>query len=158
MKKTLMLLICVAGVAGGQTSDCAKLVAERLGQKLASVEDALNTLYDSAGLPHVRTNGMTVCTSAFCRVCNRQTEEPAKTNCVAAIPATRQAWREETNEIPSEEYIRSIAESGRICEVLGHKWDNDWLRISQPFYAPNDTAYRRCGICQKSQTKREVWE
>lgn len=58
----------------------------------------------------------------------------------------------------TDEAIRALAKSGRICEVLGHRWEGGRLgegpSIAFADYHPG-TSFRHCTVCSVGQTKSE---
>ena len=62
----------------------------------------------------------------------------------------------------SDDFIKELAATGRICEVYGHRWSNSTENIvystNPPSYPPNE---RTCDLCGKQQVERKttpVWE
>jgi len=58
----------------------------------------------------------------------------------------------------TDEAIRELAKSGRICEVLGHRWEGG--RVGEgPFNTFADfhpgVTFRHCSICGADQSKTE---
>jgi len=65
-----------------------------------------------------------------------------------------------TNGFDTTDFIRKLAKSGRICEVLGHCWEADLLGMLQLVHYPNGRpSVRKCKLCGKYETKQpEVWK
>lgn len=54
--------------------------------------------------------------------------------------------------IISDTLIQKLADSGRICEVIGHKWD---IQYSLTTFTGVDG--RTCVICGKHQIQKTIW-
>jgi hypothetical protein len=53
-----------------------------------------------------------------------------------------------------EPNIRELGRTGRICEVYGHRWTQDY---TSAVYEP-DVMHRRCDICGKQETMNLGWK
>ena len=83
------------------------------------------------------------------------------------------AWGEEVNcnwvckeevksyeePITAEFLIQSLAESGKICEVLGeHWWVEECLEVYSDYLGLPCQKQRVCKLCHKKQIWKEEWE
>ena len=63
----------------------------------------------------------------------------------------------DANEVKVEDsFVRHLAESGRICEVLGHQWE-DYV-YTYALHRPNVVGDQRCGLCGKTRELIQKWE
>ncbi len=52
-------------------------------------------------------------------------------------------------------FVRQIAESGRICEVMGHQWNP--YAYTYLNYRPSVVADHRCGLCEATRVLTQEW-
>lgn len=52
-------------------------------------------------------------------------------------------------------FVRQLAKSGRICEVLGHQWASYMYTLLD--YRPHVVADERCGLCKITRVLTQEW-
>ena len=56
----------------------------------------------------------------------------------------------------SDDFIRELCQSGRVCEVMGHQWqDYTYMNLD---YRPDVVADQRCGLCGKTRVQTVQWK
>ena len=65
-------------------------------------------------------------------------------------------------EIP-DSFIRSLCESGRVCEVMGHQWemyegDVGCIIHDGWYFNTESPTQEKCRLCGAIRTKKETWE
>jgi len=77
-----------------------------------------------------------------------------------ALIVTEMIWVDANGVVDcSDDVIRQLCKSGRVCEVIGHRWDDSsdysyGCLVTGCTYDHEWVHSRRCGICGKQQTRK----